>query len=209
MKKLVLAAVAALFLAFPAAAEQGGEAALWNPSAPYPGDVVIGSEDAPVTVVEYASLTCPHCARFHRESLEAFAKGWIDTGKARLVYRHLPLDKSALAGALTVACVPEGNRAALIADLFGSVGEWAPTQDLSPPLKRVLGDSADIEDVIACFSAKGFAEEVMRPGTDAVNNGVSATPTFFVNGEKHVGFMSAEELGKAVDEAIARSLFEE
>lgn len=206
MKRLLLAAAAALMLAIPAAAQ---EAASWNPSAPYASDIVIGKDDAPVTVVEYASLTCAHCARFQKEALDAFTKGWVDTGKARLVYRHLPLDQSALAGALTVACVPEAGRVALVKDLFATVDEWAPKQDLAPPLKRVFGDSVAMEEVIACFSKEGFAEEVMKPGTDAVNNGVAATPTFFVNGKMHAGFQTAEELGKLVDDAVSESLLAE
>lgn len=206
MKKIILAAAAALSITLSASAQEADRQ--WNPSDPYPTDVVIGRADAPVTVVEYASLTCPHCGRFHKESLGAFTEGWIDTGKARLVYRHLPLDQSALAGALTVACVPEEGRPAFIKDLFETVDEWAPAQDLAPPLRRVFGDKVTVEDVIACFSAKGFAEEVVRPGTDAVNNGVSATPTFFVNGEMHVGFLTAEELGRIVNEALAKALSE-
>jgi len=207
MKKLLLAALAAVCLASGASAQD--EARQWDPSAPYPSDIVIGRADAPVTVVEYASLTCPHCGRFHKESLEAFTKGWVETGKAKLVYRHLPLDQSALAGALTVACVPEERRPALLKELFASVSEWAPAADLAPPLKRVFGDNVTVDEVISCFSAKGFAEEVMRPGTDAVNNGVSATPTFFVNGEMHVGFRTAEELGAAVDGAVSKALLGE
>lgn len=175
----------------------------WNPEAPYDTDIVIGSEKAPVTVVEYASLTCPHCGRFHNESFETFKKGWIDTGKAKLVFRHLPLDQSALAAALTVSCSPAAGRAYLLSSLFSSVSEWAPKQDIAPVVEKAFGGAVKMEDIMACVSQEGFAKKVMQPGTDAVNNGVDATPTFFVGGKKLVGFQTSDQLGKAVDEAIA------
>jgi len=197
---------AALLVAAPSLAL--AEDSAWNPETPYDTDIVIGSEKAPVTVVEYASLTCPHCGRFHNESFPAFKKGWIDTGKAKLVFRHLPLDQSALAAALTVSCVPQAGRADLLAAFFSSVSEWAPKQDLAPVVARTLGDSVKMDDVMACISKDGFPKAVMQPGTDAVNNGVDATPTFFVGGVKLVGFQTPEALGKAVDDAIARKVLD-
>jgi len=204
MKRFLAAAIAVFCLSIPAFAED----APWSAATSYPTDIVIGSEKAPVTVVEYASLTCPHCGRFHKESWPDFKKLWIDTGKAKLVYRHLPLDQSALAGALTAACAPADRRADFISELFASVAEWAPSQDMAPVLKKVYGDSVKIEDVMACISVKGFPEEVMQPATDAVNHGVSATPTFFVNGTKLEGFKTAEELGRIVDDKLAEEILQ-
>lgn len=204
MKRLFAAVISAFFIALPAAADD----ASWNPSASYSTDIVIGSEKAPVTVVEYASLTCPHCGRFHEEAWPEFKKNWIDTGKAKLVYRHLPLDQSALAGALTVACVPQERRGDFISELFATVDEWAPNQDMGPVIQKIYGDSVKLDDVLACISAKGFPEQVMQPATDAVNNGVAATPTFFVNGSKLEGFKTAEELGKMVDEKLADAVLQ-
>lgn len=198
MKTTLFAIVASLLMVFSAAAETA-----WAPSTSYDSDVVIGSPKAPVTVVEYASLTCPHCGRFHNESLKAFKEGWIDTGKARLVFRHLPLDQSALAAALTVSCLPADKRPALLSALFSSVAEWAPKQDLAPVLEKTFGGEVKFGDVMACVATKGFPEKVMQAGTDAVNNGVDSTPTFFVNGKKLVGFQTADQLGKAVDEKLA------
>lgn len=207
IKRLLLAAFAALSLCVGAAAQDAGGA--WDPAAPYPTDIVVGLPEAPVTVVEYASLTCPHCARFQAESWPAFKKGWVDTGKAKLVFRHLPLDQSALAGALTASCLPAEKRHEFVEALFSSVAEWAPEQHMAPVLGRVLGEKADFPAIMACIAAEGFPEKVMQPGTDAVNNGVEATPTFFVNGEMIPGFRTAEELGKLVDDRLADSLFSE
>src|ERR1700756_4098478 len=71
-----------------------------------PGDHVLGREDAPVTIVEYASLTCPHCARFHETTLPRLRAAWIDPGRAKLVFRHHPLDRAALDAAMLADCMP-------------------------------------------------------------------------------------------------------
>ena len=69
-------------------------------------DKVLGSAEAPITIIEYASLTCPHCASFHTETLPTVKSDWIDTGKAKLVYRDFPLDGAALAAAVIAHCAP-------------------------------------------------------------------------------------------------------
>lgn len=199
--------VAAAMMAAAPALAFAGEAG-WNPETPYDTDIVIGSAKAPVTVVEYASMTCPHCGRFHNESWPEFKERWIDTGKAKLVFRHLPLDQSALAAALTVSCVPAEGRARLLSAFFSSVSEWAPKQDIAPVVSKTFDGTVKMEDVMACLSREGFATKVMQPGTDAVNNGVDSTPTFFVAGKTLVGFQSAETLGKAVDDAIAQKVLD-
>lgn len=207
MKNLIAAAATALFIAFSGAASAADEST-WNPNTPYATDIVIGATNAPVTVVEYASLTCPHCGRFHNESWPEFKKNWVDTGKAKFVFRHLPLDQSALAGALTVSCVPKDKQGEFISEMFASVSEWAPSQEMAPVIQKVYGDSVKFEDVLSCISVKGFPEQVMQPATDAVNNGVEATPTFFVNGVKLEGFRTAADLGKLVDDKLAEEVLQ-
>jgi len=201
--KLLVATVASLLFlagALPVSAEE------WSPDGERPGDVVIGDPAAPVTIYEYASLTCPHCARFHTELLPGFKKGWIDTGKAKLVYRHFPLDKSALAGALAVSCLSPEKRADAITRLFKSVSSWAYEEDIAGALMQNLPEQQEPTQLITCMSAKASSEAVANVAIEASRGGVSGTPTFFVAGHKLEGTARVVELGRLVDDALADHL---
>lgn len=177
-------------------------AASWAPPDSLPGDVVIGAKDAPVTVFEYASLTCPHCARFHNEMLPEFKKGWIDTGKARIVYRHFPLDKSALAAALAVSCIPSESRGAALSRLFETVANWAFHEDIGGAVIRSLPDAGDQTKLIACMSSQETVNSIVNPQIEAAKGGVDGTPYFFVGGKRLQGTEGASRLGEEVDAAI-------
>jgi len=166
-------------------------------------DVVIGKADAPVTVVEYASLTCPHCARFHNESLPEFLKGWVDTGKARLVFRHYPLDGSALKAAAAVSCLDQQYRQGAVSILFKNPGRWAPAQDPAAEALALLPLGAgEITRASACVAEGVTTQKIMGPVAQARAGGVSSTPSFVIKGKVYPGFMSAEKLGALVDAAI-------
>jgi len=183
-------------------ASGGADAASWTPPESLPSDVVIGSRDAPVTVFEYASITCPHCARFHSEMLPAFKKGWIDTGKAKIVYRHFPLDKSALAASLAVSCIPAEARPAAVSKLFETVSAWASHEDIGGAVIRSLPDAGDQSKLIACMSSQETVNSIVNPQIEAAKGGVSGTPYFFVNGKPLQGTAGADKLGELVDAAI-------
>jgi|HigsolmetaAR202D_1030399.scaffolds.fasta_scaffold00971_2 Protein-disulfide isomerase len=191
-----LAAITMTCLATPAAA------AGWTPPDDLPGDVVIGSRDAQVTVFEYASLTCPHCARFHSQMLPEFRKAYIDTGKARIVYRHFPLDKSALAGALAITCLKPENRAEAVARLFETSADWVNAADIGSAVARNTPGVDDTVALVTCMSSKEITGQVIEPALQAAKGGVVGTPTFFVNGLKLEGTAEATRLGELVDEAI-------
>jgi len=197
-----LAAVAAV--AFGILSHGTASASAWNPPESLPGDVVIGSKDAPVTVFEYASITCPHCARFHAEMLPEFKKGWIDTGKAKIVYRHFPLDKSALAASLAVSCLPSQARAAAVSRLFETVANWASHEDIGGAVIRFLPDAGDQSKLIACMSAQETVNTITGPQLEAARGGVDSTPYFFVNGIRLQGTAGAGRLGELVDAAIGK-----
>lgn len=136
--------------------------AKWDPYSPMPHDVVIGNPNAPITVVEYASLTCPHCGRFHRESMPAFKKEMVDTGKAKIIYRHFALDQSALAGALAVSCAPEALRSGVMEVLFDEVLEWAPDiKKMLPILQGKFGDKINSSEMIECVSNSELASDIV------------------------------------------------
>ncbi len=104
----------------------------------FPDDHILGPADAPITIIEYSSLTCPHCAVLHREALPEIKETWIAEGRARLVFRHFPLDALALRAAAVADCI-EGERFfGFLELLFKSQKRWARS---SPPL-QVLGQMA-------------------------------------------------------------------
>lgn len=226
MKKTFLAAAAALvamtsMAATPAASQEpaSGSASMiatqpqtaksdWKVETPYETDVVLGQQAAPVTVVEYGSLTCPHCAAFQTEKFESFKKEWIDSGKVRFVFRQFPIDRSAMAAAALLHCVPSEDRHAAIDGMYRSIGEWA-TGDLKATipaqLGKILGREMTFEkDFQSCVAETGFEQKVLKAAFDAMQNGVQATPTFFVNGEKMVGFSGAQP--RALDDLVAKQL---
>ncbi len=174
----------------------------WDPYAPMPHDIVVGNPSAPITVVEYASLTCPHCGRFHKETMPSFKEQLVDTGQAKLIYRHLPLDQSALAGSLAASCASEDIRFEVVSTLFDQVAVWAPDiKKMVPVLQSKFGDRIDAAEMLKCASNSELANEIVNGMTKAIDNGVASTPTFFINGEKFDGFISPENFSVLVKAA--------
>jgi protein-disulfide isomerase len=180
----------------------------WDATATYPTDIVVGQADAPVTIVEYGSLTCPHCAAFQNKKFPELKKEWIDTGKVRLVFRNFPIDMTAMGAAALVACLPEGDRHAAVEALYKDVNAWA-TKPLQQSVPDLLGKTLGREitfakDFDACVQRQDLQKEVLRPAFDANQQGVSGTPTFFINGEKLVGYSEADP--RQLDNVIIRKL---
>jgi protein-disulfide isomerase len=172
-----------------------------------PQDRVLGKEDAPITIVEYASLTCPHCAHFDQEVLPQLKKNWIDTGKAKLVYRDFPLDESALLAAAVARCEPADKFYGFVDTLFKTQDEWAAAKDPRPGLQRLaqLG-GMNKSQFTACIDDKAGQNKVVESRFVAANQlGVDATPTFFINGSKFDGAPTAEAFEKALSSAAAKS----
>lgn len=186
------------------------EAQPWNAKATYPTDIVVGKADAPVTIVEYGSLTCPHCAAFQNKKFPELKKEWIDSGKVKLVFRHFPIDMTAMGAAVLVSCLPEQDRHKGVEALYGDVNGWAtkPLKDSVPAaFSKVLARELDFgKDFDACVQNTEFQKEVLRPAFDANQQGVSGTPTFFINGEKLVGY--SESAPRQIDNIIIRKLGE-
>ena len=158
----------------------------------------IGDEKAPVTVVEYASLTCPHCAAFATGTFDAFKAKYIDTGKVRYVYRDFPFDQAGLRAAMMVRCAGQDHFFGLIAVLFKSQESWAGAKDPIEELAKI-GRLAGLtkEQFDACMANKELLDGIVKVELDAQEQlKVNATPTFIVNGVKHEGNKSLEEFDK-------------
>ena len=170
-------------------------------------DRVLGSPDAPITIVEYASLTCPHCAHFTNEVLPEIKKEWIDTGKAKLVLRDFPLDEPALRAAMIARCAPPDRFYAFADTFFGSQDKWAGARDYREALARLakLGGMGK-DEFDACLKNTTLENKIVEQRLIASKElDVNSTPTFFVNGGKFTGAPTVEEFNKVLSNLAAKS----
>ena len=169
-----------------------------------PDDRVLGKPDAPVTIVEYASLTCPHCAHFATDVLPKLKEKWIDTGKARLVMRDYPLDEPALRAAMIARCVPADKFYAFIDTLFGAQRQWVLSKDYKADLARLalLGGMSK-KQFDECLANKSIEDKVLQSRLTATEQlGINSTPTFFINGNKFDGAPEFDAMDAALSKAV-------
>jgi protein-disulfide isomerase len=161
---------------------------------------VIGNADAPVTIVEYASMTCPHCASFHAVTLPAIKQKYIDTGKARLVFREFPFDPRAEAGFMLARCSNE-KYFAMVDVLFQQQRNWASVENAKDALlqiARLAGFSQ--ESFEACLTDQKLLDDIRAVRQRGANDfKVEATPTFFINGDKYSGALTVDEMSAIID----------
>ena len=166
-------------------------------AAPPLPDLWMGSPDAPTTVVEYASMTCTHCAAFSGESWPRLKRDWVDAGKVRYALREFPLDPLAAAAAMLARSRGPERRQAMVELLFAKQAEWAfvdgPVEALAAVVAQAGIDRATFDATLRDEAAyKATNDERDAAARDL---GVTATPTFFVNGLRHPGEVKPEDLG--------------
>jgi protein-disulfide isomerase len=207
MKRILAAAAAALLVPFATAA-----LAQEAPTTPAPApeattaaqplpDVYLGDPNAPVTVIEYASMTCPHCATFHTSTFEQLKTEYIDTGKVRFVVREFPFDPLAAAVFMLARCSGE-NRYEVIDLFFETQRQWtSPNANHLEEIRNLVRQTGMTnEQFETCLT-----DQQLLDGINAVKDhgytelGVNGTPTFFVNGEKMTGGRSIEDFRQAID----------
>jgi protein-disulfide isomerase len=190
-------------------------AAIWLPAGPvraqdmalYEDDRILGSAEAPITIIEYSSLTCPHCAAFHADALPQIKETWIADGRARLVYRHFPLDAAALRAAAVANCIEGARYFGFLDLLFKSQKRWIKSGD---PLKA-LGQMARLaglsqEKFEACANDEAEMDRILERRQDGVKTyGVQSTPTLIVNGRKVEGARSFDYMEKIFKEIVPES----
>ena len=166
-------------------------------------EMQIGRPDAPITVVEYASMTCSHCANFHNKVYPELKTKYIDTGKVRLIMREFPLDDRATGAAMLARCTGEGRSFALMSALFARQDEWAfvAKESFVPELSKFARQAGFTEESMRqCLTDQDLMDKVLTARKRAADEfGVTSTPTFFINGKRLTGGGSLEDFEKAFE----------
>jgi len=152
-------------------------------------DRVLGKADAPVTIIEYFSFTCPHCADFSERTFGKIKAEWIDTGKAKFVFRDYPLDRNALKASMVARCAAPERYSAFVETLLQQQPQWAVMSDPTPALRRIaLLGGVSSEKFDKCVNDEEMSKSIIAEEFQAKQNyGVDSTPTFFINGKKYAG----------------------
>jgi protein-disulfide isomerase len=169
-----------------------------------PDEKFIGNADAPVTIVEYFSLGCPHCKNFHETILPKLKADYIDTGKARLVFRDFPLDNVAFAAALLTRCVNDLAYFAMVDTLFKQQEAWHVQNGIGQI--TTIAKSAGMDDAAfnVCLSDQSRKDKVLAMQKEASDTfKVNSTPTFFINDRKLSGVSEYEPFKATIDNALA------
>jgi protein-disulfide isomerase len=161
------------------------------------GDEVLGAANAPVTIIEYASMTCPHCAQFHATTYPEMKKKYIDTGKIRFIFREFPLDALAAAGSMLARCAGKDKFFPLVETLFAQQKDWVTQKPLQPMLAIAKQAGFTQESFDKCLANQEVLNGIEEGRQRAAQKlGVQSTPTFFINGKMFRGTLTMEELDK-------------
>ena len=166
-------------------------------------DMALGPADAAVTITEYASMTCPHCAAFNSDVFPKIKAKYIDTGKIRYIFREFPLDIKAAAGAMLSRCIAKNDSARYFAVtdlLFKTQNDWV-TKNTTESLVRVGRQAGLSQDQVeTCLNDRALLDKIaadQKYASEVLK--VDSTPTFFINGEKIKGEASIEEFEKRIN----------
>ena len=169
-------------------------------------DYTIGPADAAVVLIEYASLTCPHCAQFHTNVLPDIKKEFVNTGKVRYIYRDFPLDRLALGAAMVARCAGRDSFFGFIDTFYAVQGQWALASNPILALGNLakLGGMSKVK-FDACLEDVATQNGILKQRLEASNEfKVQETPTVFVNGERYSGGMTLEQMRTLLNRKIAK-----
>ncbi|WP_186400473.1 DsbA family protein [Stappia sp. P2PMeth1] len=169
-------------------------------------DKVFGPDDAPVTIIEYASLTCPHCRTFHVNVWPGLKEKYVDAGKVRFIMREFPFDPRSTAGFMLARCAGDEKWYPTLDLLYRTQETWARTSDGTGAMKSVMGmtgmDEAAFE---ACLQNEELMQQVQAVAETGRGFGVDSTPTFFINGQMYKGALSVAQFSETIDPLLAAS----
>ena len=202
-RRRILTAAAASLALVPGALMLGGTGARAEDAPVSETDRILGSPEAPITIIEYASMTCPHCASFHADTLPTIKKNWIETGKARLVYRDFPLDGLALRAAALATCVEGDRYFSFIDTLFRGQQSWARAQDplgALAKIARLAGMNQETFD--GCIGDNATLDRILQQRVEATEAfDIQSTPSFIVNGKKVEGARTTQQFEQVLEAA--------
>jgi protein-disulfide isomerase len=176
-----------------------------------PNDYVFGSKEAPVLVIEYASLSCPHCADFSRVAFDNLKTEYIDSGKVKFVFRHFPLNQPALVASMLAECQASDNKGddskyfSTIKALFKTQDTWAFDANFVEKLEAIAQlDGMSQDRFKKCIADKSLQDKILADRMEAAKSlQLHSTPSFFINGAISEGFVDYKTLKKVIDEKLA------
>jgi protein-disulfide isomerase len=165
-------------------------------------DRVIGDPAAPITIIEYASLTCPHCANFHADTLPKLEKEWIETGKAKLIYRDYPLDRYAASASMIARCAPTDKYFTFLNAFFAQQKTWSRADDPVKVLTQLAGlGGMSKEDVDACLANEALQDGILQMRLEGqMEYDINSTPSFVIDGKK-VAKLPYEDINELLENA--------
>ena len=171
-------------------------------------DRVLGKATAPLTVIEYASMTCPHCAHLHEDVMPSIKSDWIDTGKVKLIYRDFPTNPVGMAvgvGMIT-QCAPKEQYFPILGLLFKAQDRWLHSQDPLSEIKRTVGLAGLTPgDVDTCLKREELGNAIQARAEEGLKQyGISSTPTLVVDGKRYEGELTYPQIKKAFEAAYAK-----
>jgi protein-disulfide isomerase len=171
-------------------------------------EMVLGNEKAQITVIEYASLGCPHCAQFHLGTYQEVKKNYIDTGKVKFIFRDFPLGTPALAASMISRCSGPAKYFGMIDIFFRGQKQWSQAENPMDALKKIArfgGMSAsDVDDCLQNQKLLDYIQNTARDGGE--KHKINSTPSFVIDGETHSGGLPYADFKKLLDKALNKSI---
>ncbi len=165
---------------------------------PAMGEMSMGKDDAKVTVIEYASASCPHCAAFNNEEFPKFKTDFIDTGKVKFIFREFPHNDPAMGAFMIARCAPKEKYFPLVDVMFKTQKDWVANP--LEGLKKIALQSGFTEETFtACLNNKEVAKNIFEVRQKGDTFGVQGIPTFFINGEHYKGDYTVAGLKAVID----------
>lgn len=166
-------------------------------------ELAIGNPNAPITIIEYASMTCSHCADFHNNIFPIIKQNHIETGEVRFIFREFPIDKLAMATSMLARCVDNNLTLSFIDILFKTRDTWISDDAINQlkALSKQAGLSS--EDFDQCLNNQSLLDELINAKENAIkDHNISATPTFIINGKKMTGSKPYSDFQKEIENIL-------
>ena len=162
------------------------------------GEQALGDPKAPVTMIEYASMTCPHCAQFHATTFPKLKEKYVDTGKVYFIFREFPLEKVAAGAFVLARCAGKDQFFPMVDLLFETQRKWAVTRPLGPMFSVLKQTGFTKEKFDGCLKNQELLDGIDWVKTRGEKFKIRSTPSFFINGKLHPGALTIEQIDKLI-----------